>query len=54
MGRALLAMKARSEERQKLFDQSWDAGEVNPNIAPSFGRHGAIAKSDANLVVNHL
>jgi len=55
IGPPLLAMKARFPERQKLYDQIWDAGKSNPSTRmPPFGKHGALSKGDIDLIVDYL
>ena len=55
IGPPLVAMKARFPERQKLFDQIWDATSVNPSSRmPPFGKYKALSKSDIDAIVDYL
>jgi hypothetical protein len=55
MGGSLLAIKARYQERQKMFHRNRDIGKASPNtrLLP-FGQHSVFSKSSDNLVVKHL
>ena len=55
IGPPLVAMKARFPEKQKLFDQVWDAAKFNPSTRmPPFGKHSALSKSDIDHIVDYL
>ena len=54
-GPALIAMKARFPDRQKLVDQVYDARKKNENtIMPPFGAHGALTQQEIELIVDWL
>jgi len=47
IGPPLVAMKARFPDKQKLYDQIWDASKANPNsIMPPFGKHEALSDKE--------
>ena len=47
IGPPLVAMKARYPDKQKLYDQIWDATKANPNsIMPPFGKHEALSDKE--------
>lgn len=55
LGPPLVAMKARFPDRQKLFDQIYDATAINPSSRmPPFGKYGALSKSDIDAIVDYL
>jgi sulfur-oxidizing protein SoxX len=55
IGPPLVAMKARFPERQKLFNQIWDATALNPNtMMPPFGLHKALSKEEIDAIVEFL
>jgi len=54
-GPALIAMKARFPDRQKLVDQIYDARTNNENtIMPPFGAHGALTQEEIEQIVDWL
>jgi len=54
-GPALIAMKARFPERQKLIEQIYDARTNNENtIMPPFGAHGALTREEIEQIVDWL
>ena len=54
-GPALIAMKARFPERDVLYNQVFDARVKNSNtIMPPFGAHGALSKTEIDLIVTWL
>ena len=54
-GPALIAMKARFPDRQKLIDQVFDARTTNENtIMPPFGAHGALTQAEIEQIVDWL
>ncbi len=54
-GPALVAMKARFPDKEKLTAQVYDARINNENtIMPPFGAHGALTKSEITLIVDWL
>jgi L-cysteine S-thiosulfotransferase len=51
----LVAMKARYPDRQKLFNQIWDArGTLPSTIMPPFGAHLILNKSQINKIIDFL
>jgi sulfur-oxidizing protein SoxX len=55
IGPPLVAMKARFPERQRLFNQIWDATAINPNtMMPPFGLHKALSKEEVDAIVEFL
>jgi sulfur-oxidizing protein SoxX len=51
IGPPLVAMKARFPDKQKLYDQIWDASKANPNsIMPPFGRHEILSDKEIKAV----
>jgi len=55
IGPPLVAMKARFPDRQKLFDQIYDATAANPSSRmPPFGKHKALSDADINAIVDYL
>ena len=55
IGPPLIAMKARYPDRQKLFDQIWDARRTVPNtIMPPFGANRILTKSQINKIIDFL
>jgi len=51
----LIAMKARYPDRQKLFDQIWDARRTVPTtLMPPFGAHLILDKSQINKIIDFL
>jgi L-cysteine S-thiosulfotransferase len=51
----LIAMKARYPDRQKLFDQIWDARRTVPTtLMPPFGAHLILNKSQINKIIDFL
>ena len=54
-GPALIAMKQRFPEREKLVAQITDARANNKNtLMPPFGAHGILTEQEIQLVVNWL
>jgi L-cysteine S-thiosulfotransferase len=55
IGPPLLAMKARFPDRQKLFDQVYDATKNNAETRmPPFGKFKILSNADINAVVDYL
>ena len=55
IGPPLVAMKARFPERQKLFDQIYDATKRNPlTRMPPFGKHKILSNAEINAVIDYL
>lgn len=51
----LIAMKARYPDRQKLFDQIWDARNTYPDtLMPPFGPDQILTKSQINKIIDFL
>ncbi len=51
----LIAMKARFPSREVLYEQIYDARIKKANtIMPPFGAHGALSKSEIDLIVTWL
>lgn len=54
-GPALIAMKSRFPKREVLYNQVFDARTKNANtIMPPFGAHGALTKTEIDLIVTWL
>ncbi|MCB1735488.1 MAG: sulfur oxidation c-type cytochrome SoxX [Gammaproteobacteria bacterium] len=55
IGPPLIAMKARYPDRQKLYDQIYDATKRNPNSAmPPFGRHKALSDQEISDITDFI
>lgn len=55
LGPPLIAMRARFPERQKLFDQIYDATQINPSSRmPPFGKHHILSTADINAIIDYL
>jgi sulfur-oxidizing protein SoxX len=53
IGPPLVAMKSRFPDKQKLYDQIYDATKANPNtIMPPFGRHEILTKKEIEAVTD--
>lgn len=51
IGPPLVAMKSRYPDKNKLYDQIWDASKANPNsIMPPFGRHEVLSNKDIKAI----
>ncbi|MBQ0720075.1 MAG: sulfur oxidation c-type cytochrome SoxX [Gammaproteobacteria bacterium] len=51
----LIQMQARFPDKEKLYDQIWDARKRNPNtIMPPFGSHGMLSNEEVDAVVEYL
>ena len=51
----LMMMQARFPDKDKLYEQIWDARVRNPNtIMPPFGSHGMLSKKEVGAVVDYL
>ncbi len=57
IGPALIAMKLRYPDKQKLVDKVWGTPETQtvPNsMMPPFGQHGILTDSEINKIVDYL
>jgi len=55
IGPPLIAMKARFPDRQKLYNQIYDATRNNVETRmPPFGRHKILSNAEINLIVDYL
>jgi sulfur-oxidizing protein SoxX len=55
IGPALINMKARYPDKQKLRDQIWDATKTNPNtIMPPFGKYKILTEDEIDKVVEFI
>lgn len=55
IGPALIVMKARYPDRQKLYDQIYDATKMNPDsIMPPFGRHGSLTADQIDKITTFI
>ena len=55
IGPPLIAMKARSPDRKRLFDRIYDATTFNANTRmPPFGKHDALTKVEIDDFVDYL
>ncbi|MEZ0121170.1 MAG: sulfur oxidation c-type cytochrome SoxX [Candidatus Reddybacter sp.] len=51
----LTQMQARFPDKNKLYEQIWDARKRNQNtIMPPFGSHGMLSKEEVGAVVDYL
>jgi len=51
IGPPLVAMKARYPDKQKLYNQIWDATKANPNtIMPPFGKHEILSDKEIKAI----
>lgn len=51
----LMVMKQRYPDRQKLYNQIYDATAVNPmSVMPPFGKHRIISKDELELLVDYI
>ena len=51
IGPPLVAMKARFPDKQKLYNQIWDATKANPNsIMPPFGKHEILSDKEIKAI----
>jgi len=55
IGPALIAMKLRYPDKQKLFDKVWGKGTHVPNsMMPPFGRNGILTDSEISKIVDYI
>lgn len=55
IGPPLMAMKSRFPDRQKLYNQIWDATAVNQQSAmPPFGKHLILNDKEINKIIDFL
>ena len=55
LGPPLIAMQARFPDRQKLYDQIYDATQLNPaSRMPPFGKHHILTEAEINAVLDYL
>jgi sulfur-oxidizing protein SoxX len=56
IGPALIAMKLRYPDRQKLFDKLWGTEElaVKYSMMPFFGRNGVLSDEEINKIVDYM
>ncbi|MEJ2392017.1 MAG: sulfur oxidation c-type cytochrome SoxX [Gammaproteobacteria bacterium] len=53
IGPPLVAMKSRFPDKQKLYDQIYDATKANPNtIMPPFGKYEILTKKEIQAVTD--
>jgi len=53
IGPPLVAMKARFPDKQKLYDQIYDATKANPNtIMPPFGKNEILTKKEIEAITD--
>jgi sulfur-oxidizing protein SoxX len=51
----LIVMKTRFPDRQKLWDQIWDASKRNPDTSmPLFGKYEILTKDEIEKVVDYI
>lgn len=51
IGPPLVAMKARFPDKQKLYDQIWDATKANPNtMMPPFGKYEILSDKEIKAI----
>ena len=55
IGPALVAMKVRFPEADRLYEHIWDATIRNPDSRmPPFGRHGILSRKEIDLIIKYL
>jgi sulfur-oxidizing protein SoxX len=57
IGPALIAMKLRYPDKQKLYDKVWgtDATNTVPNsMMPRFGKHGIVSDAEISKIVDYI
>ena len=56
IGPALIAMKLRYPDKQKLVDKVWGkpGTQVQESMMPAFGRNGILSDSDINKIVDYI
>ncbi|MEL6710125.1 MAG: sulfur oxidation c-type cytochrome SoxX [Pseudomonadota bacterium] len=55
LGPPLIAMQARFPDRQKLYDQIYDATQLNPGSRmPPFGKYHILTETEINAVLDYL
>lgn len=56
IGPALIAMKLRYPDKQKLVDKVWGkpGTQVQDSMMPAFGRNGILSDSDINKIVDYI
>lgn len=55
LGPPLIAMQARFPDRQKLYDQIYDATQLNPGSRmPPFGKYHILTETEINAVIDYL
>ena len=55
IGPPLAGIAARFPDRQRLYDQIWDAGRFNnPSLMPPFGRHEILSDGEIDAIVQFL
>ena len=55
LGPPLIAMQARFPDRQKLYDQIYDATQLNPDSRmPPFGKYHILTEAQINAVIDYL
>lgn len=57
IGPALIAMKLRYPDKQKLVDKVWGTPEsqtVPNSMMPAFGQHGILSDSEINKIVDYI
>lgn len=51
----LIAMKMRYPDKNRLFNQVWDASERNPETSmPLFGRYEILSKDEISKIVDYI
>ncbi|WP_130536953.1 sulfur oxidation c-type cytochrome SoxX [Thiomicrorhabdus indica] len=57
IGPALIAMKLRYPDKQKLFDKVWgtdDSPKVPNSMMPEFGSHGILSDDEISKIVDYI
>ena len=57
IGPALIAMKLRYPDKQKLIDKVWgtdDSTKVPNSMMPEFGKHGILTDDEINKIVDYI
>jgi len=57
IGPALIAMKMRYPDKQKLYNKIWgteDANKVPHSMMPEFGRNGILSDDEINKIVDYI
>ncbi|WP_127470272.1 sulfur oxidation c-type cytochrome SoxX [Thiomicrorhabdus aquaedulcis] len=54
IGPAIVAMKLRYPDKQKLYDKIWAQSSVPNSMMPAFGQHGILTDDEINKIVDYI